>query len=160
MDIALVAVGRLKAGPERELCARYLDRASKSGARLGFRGFQVKEIPESRAPQALERLRQEETALLSAFETAGQCICLDASGEQADTGTLATRLAHAAEAGTSAIVFVVGGPDGLSEHVLQRADWRLAFGRLTWPHQLARVMLAEQLYRAMTILSGHPYHRA
>jgi 23S rRNA (pseudouridine1915-N3)-methyltransferase len=159
MDIAIVAVGRLKAGPERELCARYLDRARKAGKTLGFRGFGVQELPESRALRPAERIAQEEAAILTSLAKAGRAICLDARGELLDSEAFANVLGRGAEA-TARISFVIGGADGLGESILTAADRRLSFGRLTWPHQVARILLAEQLYRAMTILSGHPYHRA
>ncbi len=160
MDIALLAVGRLKAGPERELCNRYLERARKSGARLGFRGFSVKEIAESRAPRGEDRIAEEAEALARLIGQSGRIVCLEAGGEPMDSDQLARALARDAEAAVPLTTFVIGGPDGLGGPVVARADLRLSFGRATWPHQLVRVMLAEQLYRAMTILSGHPYHRA
>jgi 23S rRNA (pseudouridine1915-N3)-methyltransferase len=164
MDIGLLAVGRLKAGPERELCARYLERAQKSGTRLGFRGFTVKEVAESRAPRGEDRAAEEADALTRLIgQNGGQngrVVCLDAGGKPMSSDQLARSLARDAEMAMPLTSFVIGGPDGLGEPVLALADRRLSFGRATWPHQLVRVMLAEQLYRAMTILSGHPYHRA
>ncbi len=160
MNIDLAAVGRLKAGPETELCARYLERAGKVGRPLGFQGFSVVEIPESRAGRAADRLLQEEEGLLKAAEKGGFVICLDPAGELLDSEGLAAELSSAAMRATARIIFIVGGPDGIGDRLRSSTDRLLSFGRVTWPHQLARVLLAEQLYRAMTILSGHPYHRA
>ena len=159
MEISIVAVGRLKAGPERDLCARYLDRARKGGKALGFRGFAVQEIPESRAARSADRIAAE-TASIMTLLPGGRTICLDECGELLDSGAFAADLSRASSNGISRIVFVLGGPDGLGDRLKSRADRQFSLGRLTWPHQIARILLAEQLYRATTILSGHPYHRA
>jgi 23S rRNA (pseudouridine1915-N3)-methyltransferase len=159
VEVALAAIGRLKAGPESELCARYLDRARKTGRKLGLKGFTVSETPESRAARAGERLAQEEQALLATIGR-GQCVCLDAAGELIDSNAFAQMLGDGAAAALQRTTFVIGGADGLGNHILGFANRRLAFGRVTWPHQLVRILLAEQLYRAVTLLSGHPYHRA
>ena len=160
MEIAIVAIGRLKAGPESKLCARYLDRAGKTGKALGFRGFGVRELPESRASRPAERVAQEAAAIIGCLASGGRVVCLVAGGELLDSEEFARALERDAASAVPRAVFVIGGPDGLGEGVLAAADRRLSFGRLTWPHQIARILLAEQLYRAMTILSGHPYHRA
>jgi 23S rRNA (pseudouridine1915-N3)-methyltransferase len=160
MDVVVAAVGRLKAGPERELCDRYLDRARRSGRALGLRGFAVEEMPESRAARSDDRVVEEARALLERYAEGARLVCLDAGGELADSDAFAQALSKDADAAVPRTVFVIGGPDGLGRALLARADRRLSFGRLTWPHQLVRILLAEQLYRATTILSGHPYHRA
>ncbi len=160
MDVAIEAVGRLKAGPERELCERYLDRARKSGRALGLRGFTVEEIPESRATRAADRVAEEERALRHGIKDGDRVICLSIDGDLIDSDFLAGSLRKAAEAAVPRTLYVIGGPDGLGEGLRARADGTVSFGRMTWPHQLARVLLAEQLYRSTTILSGHPYHRA
>lgn len=160
MDLAIVAVGRLKAGPEAELCGRFLDRAGKTGRGLGFRGFEVTEIAEGRAARAVDRVAAEEQQLLNLLARRGRTVCLDPGGELLTSEEMASMLGQAAATATPRTAFVIGGPDGMGAGVLQAADLCLSFGRLTWPHQIVRVLLAEQLYRAMTILSGHPYHRA
>ena len=156
----MLAVGRLKSGPEADLCGRYLDRARKSGRALGFRGFAVQEIGESRTARTADRIAQEEEALLGLLGRSDRTICLNAEGELLDSEAFAAMLSRDAGAAISRMAFVIGGPDGLGEKIVAAAERRLSFGRLTWPHQMVRIMLAEQLYRAMTILSGHPYHRA
>ena len=160
MEIALLAVGRLKAGPESELCARYLDRARKTGRGLGFRGFGVQELAESRAVRTADRIAEEEALLLGGLGKGGKIVCLDEGGDLLDSEAFATMLGRDAAAAIPRTMFVVGGPDGLGPSLKDRADRNISFGRVTWPHQIVRVLLAEQLYRAMTILSGHPYHRA
>jgi 23S rRNA (pseudouridine1915-N3)-methyltransferase len=159
MDVVILAVGRLKSGPESELCARYLDRATKLGPGLGFQGWQVHEIRESRATETLAR-KAEEGAQIRAAVGGGRLVCLDERGEDLDSAGLADWLRGEADAGRARAVFAIGGADGLDPALAGAADRRVAFGRQTWPHQLVRIMLAEQLYRAMTILAGHPYHRA
>ena len=160
MEVVIEAVGRLKAGPERELCERYLGRARKSGRALGLRGFAVEEVAESRAVRAKDRLAEEERVLLQRIERGDRVVCLAIDGDLTDSDSLAASLAKDAGSAVPRTLFVIGGADGLGEGLLKRADRRLSFGRATWPHQLARILLAEQLYRTMTILSGHPYHRA
>ena len=156
----MLAVGRLKAGPERELCERYLERARGIGPKLGLRGFAVEEVPESRAPRADDRIASEGAALSARLLPVDRLVCLDAKGELIDSAGFAAALTKDAGASVARTVFVIGGPDGLGSAILGRSHRRMSFGRMTLPHQLVRVMLAEQLYRAATILSGHPYHRA
>jgi 23S rRNA (pseudouridine1915-N3)-methyltransferase len=160
LEISLLAVGRLKAGPERELCERYLERARKSGPKLGLRGFEVEEIPESRAGRANDRIASEDATLVARLADIDRVVCLDAKGEHTDSAGFAAALARDAAASVARTVFVIGGPDGLGRAILARSGRKLSFGRMTLPHQLVRVVLAEQFYRATTILSGHPYHRA
>ena len=160
MEISIFAVGRLKSGPESELCTRYLERARKSGRGLGFRGFEVHELAESHAARPAERIAQEEDALLAALPRGGRTLCLDAEGELIDSEGFAASFSSDAAAAVPHTRFVIGGPDGLGDKVKASADRLISFGRVTWPHQIVRILLAEQLYRSMTILSGHPYHRA
>ncbi|MEJ0018706.1 MAG: 23S rRNA (pseudouridine(1915)-N(3))-methyltransferase RlmH [Acetobacteraceae bacterium] len=148
--LRLIAVGRLRNCPEAELFARY-------NARLRP-GFVVTEIAEARGAPA-EVKRREGEALLAALPEPGFAIALDASGVTPDSG----ELAHLLErwlAGGRPVCFLIGGAEGLSGGVIARADFALSLGRLTWPHFLARAMLAEQVYRARSIAAGHPYHRA
>jgi len=158
MRLAILAVGRLKRGPETELAARYLDRAARTGRGLGFTGWEVQEIRESRAADASAR-KAEEAEQIRAAAGAARLVCLDEGGDDLTSQGLAEWLRAAADSGADA-AFAIGGADGLDPALVAAGDRRIAFGRQTWPHQLVRIMLAEQLYRAMTILSGHPYHRA
>jgi 23S rRNA (pseudouridine1915-N3)-methyltransferase len=156
--VTIAAIGRLKAGPERELFDRFVGRAHDAGRRLGL-VFDQREYPESRAGSGDLRKAQEADQLAQAFAGGSAVIALDERGTAHDSRGFADRIARWRDGGKEQIVFVLGGADGLAPALTERADLRLAFGKLTWPHQLARVMLAEQLYRAVTILSGHPYHR-
>lgn len=158
MRITIAAVGRLKAGPERELFERYLDRANDAGRKLAL-SFDLRETPESRAGSAVARKDQEAAALLGLIPAEAVQIALDEKGVSLDSPAFAARLAAWRDGGKERIAFIIGGADGLADSLLAKASMKLAFGRQTWPHQLVRLMLAEQLYRAVTILSGHPYHR-
>jgi 23S rRNA (pseudouridine1915-N3)-methyltransferase len=160
VKLRIVAVGRLKHGPERELAERYLSRAADVGNGLGFRSFDVREIAESRAHDTDARKADEARAIAAQLDPGATVFCLDEHGQNLDSAALAAAIAKRRDGGTPEIVFVVGGADGLSPELLRQSHVKLAFGAVTWPHQLVRVMLLEQIYRAMTILSGHPYHRA
>jgi len=159
MRIVIAAVGRLKAGPDRELAERYRDRAIKAGRALGVRGLDVIEIRESRAREAERRVTEEAIALANAIPSDAITVRLDSRGENASSDSFAGRLRGWRDGGREAVCFVIGGADGLAPGLQDNADTILAFGLATWPHQLVRIMLMEQIYRAMTILSGHPYHR-
>ncbi|MCB1507839.1 MAG: 23S rRNA (pseudouridine(1915)-N(3))-methyltransferase RlmH [Hyphomicrobiaceae bacterium] len=159
MQIGIVAIGRVKAGAEKGLCERYLERAAASGRALGLGPVSVREIGESRAGSAAARKREEAAALLAGVGEDDLVIALDERGEQISSEGFSGLLDRARETRKRA-VFIIGGADGLDAAVRKRADHTLAFGAITLPHQIARAILLEQIYRAMTILSGHPYHRA
>lgn len=144
----LIAVGKLRAGPEAELFARY-------NARLRP-GLAVTEVAEG-AGAASEAKRREGASLLAALPIAGFAVALDLGGDAPGSAGLARLLARW-QARTPC--FLVGGAEGLDAAVLARADHALSLGPMTWPHMLVRVMLAEQLFRAQSMLAGHPYHRA
>jgi 23S rRNA (pseudouridine1915-N3)-methyltransferase len=158
--IIVAAIGRLKKGPETELAARYAKRAGQTGRSLGLRDIEIVEIRESRAAEAEKRMIEESIALANVIPAGSAVVLLDSRGENLDSPALAGRLAQWRDDNRSAAVFVIGGPDGLAPTLTVGAALRLAFGAATWPHQLVRVMLLEQIYRAATILTGHPYHRA
>lgn len=158
MRIGLIAVGRMKQGPERELVARYLDRATAAGKTLGLTGFAVTELTESRAGSSQSRKTEEAKAIAAALPE-GIVIALDEHGKTQGSEDFAHRLARWRDDGKPAVSFVIGGADGLDPAFIKAATLTLSFSPLTWPHQLVRIMFAEQLYRATTILSGHPYHR-
>jgi 23S rRNA (pseudouridine1915-N3)-methyltransferase len=160
MRIVIAAVGRLKQGPERELAASYRKRAEATGRASGLRAIEVIEIRESRA-QDIERRRLEESiAIANIIPDGAVVIVLDGRGENLDSAALAGLLREWRAEDRAVVCFIVGGADGLAPSLLARAQLKLAFGKATWPHQLMRIMLLEQIYRAATMLSGHPYHRA
>ena len=149
----------MKQGPERELVSRYLDRAVASGKPLGLTGFSVTELTESRAGSAASRKTDEARALRDQVSGSVRLVTLDEHGATMGSEDLAKRIGRWRDDGVQTLAFVIGGPDGLAPDFVKQADLSLSFSPLTWPHQLVRIMLAEQLYRATTILSGHPYHR-
>jgi len=159
MRIVVAAVGRLKAGPDRELSERYRDRAAKVGRLLGVRAVDIIEIKESRAGDGVRRLTEEGIALATAMPNDAIRVILDNRGENISSESLADSIRGWRDGGHQAVGFAIGGPDGLAAGLRDNAKLILAFGAITWPHQLVRIMLMEQIYRAMTILSGHPYHR-
>ena len=158
MRIGIFAVGKLKQGPERELCARYVERAKLSGKALGLTGFDISEHPESRGSSADVRKAEEGRAFRSSLPE-GVIVTLDEGGKTLSSEKFAKQIERWRDDGKPAVSFVIGGADGLDPGVIAAADMTLSFSPLTWPHQLVRIMLAEQLYRAVTILTGHPYHR-
>ena len=160
MRIQIAAVGKLKTGPERDLCDRYIDRAGKSGRALGITRVDIRELTESRAGRSDDRRAEEARDLLAGLGDGAVLIALDERGDSPSSDAFATLIARARDRGTGEMVFAIGGADGHGPALLQRADHRIAFGAMTWPHQIVRILLAEQIYRSMTILSGHPYHRA
>lgn len=160
MRIGIIAVGRMKNGPERELVARYLDRAQASGRQIGLSGFAITELAESRAGNPQTRKLEEAKAIQAALPDGAVAIALDETGKAIDSEVFATSIGDWRDGGKQDLVFIIGGPDGLAPEIRQRADKTIAFSPLTWPHQIVRILLAEQIYRASTILSNHPYHRS
>jgi 23S rRNA (pseudouridine1915-N3)-methyltransferase len=160
MRLIVIAVGRLKQGPERELAERYATRFEDAGRKLGFRGLDIREIAESRAREAAARIAEEAAAISAAIPDNSVLVALDERGENIDSAAFARRLGQWRDQAIAHTIFAIGGADGLSPELRGKAKLRVAFGAATWPHQMVRVMLLEQLYRAATILAGHPYHRA
>ena len=151
MRIRILCVGRMKDGPERELVDDYLMRAQKSGKSLGYRAVEEIEIPSS--------TKDDEGTRLLAKHGQGILIRLDERGEAWGSQDLSKRLARWRDAGEDAVSFVIGGADGTSPAIAAAARHTISFGIQTWPHRLVRVMIAEQVYRALSIEAGSPYHR-
>ena len=150
MRIRILCVGRLKDGPERELVDDYLQRAQKSGKPLGYRAVEEIELASSSKEDEGERLIAKHTGVL---------VRLDERGEAWTSQDLSKRQAKWRDSGEEAASFVIGGADGTSPAVAKAARHTISFGVQTWPHRLVRVMLAEQIYRALSIEAGSPYHR-
>lgn len=144
LAIEILAGGRAKNAPETELALSYLERARDAGRPLGFASFTLKEADERRP---------------DAFQTDGFVIAMDERGRSIASVEFSRLLAKWRDADETRVTFLIGGSDGLPADTKARARMTLAFGTQTWPHLLVRSMLAEQIYRAITILSGHPYHR-
>jgi 23S rRNA (pseudouridine1915-N3)-methyltransferase len=143
-------VGRIGRGPEAELFARYTGRLRPS--------LVTTEIAEGRGSPA-EIKRREAAALLAALPESAIAVALDLGGVTPDSGEWAASLTRWLDSGKP-VCFIIGGAEGLDASVIARADHVVSLGRMTWPHMLVRVMLAEALFRARAIASGHPYHRA
>jgi 23S rRNA (pseudouridine1915-N3)-methyltransferase len=159
MRVLVIAIGRLKQGPERELAETYRKRAQAIGRTLGLRDIEIVEIRESRAADAERRRVEESIAAANVIPERAIIVSLDERGENLDSAAFAALLRQWRAEDPPAVCFVIGGADGVAASLRQRAKLTLAFGAATWPHQLVRIMLLEQLYRAATILAGHPYHR-
>jgi 23S rRNA (pseudouridine1915-N3)-methyltransferase len=156
--LAVIAVGKLKSGPERDLVERYRDRAAALGRSSGFSPLEIAELPESRAPREADRRVEEGRAILERAGS-GALVVFDERGRALASEAFAKQLEAWRDGGGAAVNFAVGGADGLDQAVRDRAALVLSFGALTLPHQLVRVLVLEQLYRGLTILAGHPYHR-
>jgi 23S rRNA (pseudouridine1915-N3)-methyltransferase len=159
MRVVVIAIGRLKQGPERELAERYRERFDDIGRKLGFRGLEIHEISESRARDAATRIAEEAAAISALIPEKHALVALDERGKSIDSAAFARHLGRFRDEARD-VIFVIGGADGLSPELRGKAKLTIAFGAATWPHQMVRVMLLEQIYRAATILAGHPYHRA
>ncbi len=159
MNLIVAAVGRMKKGPERDLAERYRERAAKAGRAVGIQDVEIVEVAESRSREANRRMIEESIALAQLISDDAVTVVLDQRGESLDSARFTSTLQRWRDNGRPAAVFVIGGADGLAPSLTEKVDLRLAFGAATWPHQLVRIMLLEQLYRAVTILAGHPYHR-
>ncbi len=159
MRLLVIAIGRLKQGPERELAERYRERFDDIGKKLGFRGLDIHELPESRARDAPSRIAEEGAAITALIPDKSVLVALDERGDNVDSAGFSRQLGQWRDQSVANGIFIIGGADGLLPEFRRKAKLRLAFGAATWPHQMVRVMLLEQLYRAATILAGHPYHR-
>ena len=155
MRVHICAVGRLRTGPERALIDDYLMRLERSGRALGLGPVQVHEVEDRKGGGMAA-----EAALLERVIPNGALICtLDERGTLMTSPEFAERLGGWRDAGRGDLALVIGGADGIAPALRARADFSLSFGKMVWPHMLVRVMLAEQLYRAASILAGSPYHR-
>lgn len=155
MRVHLVVVGRLRAGPERDLVDDYLTRFDRTGRALGLGPAQVIEVEDKKGGGM-----PAEAALLEKAIPNGALICiLDERGKVQSSPQFADMLAGWRDTGRQDVAFVIGGADGIDPAFRAKADAALSFGKMVWPHMLVRVMLTEQLYRAASILAGAPYHR-
>lgn len=152
MDIIIACIGHMKPSPELDLLSKYIKQTRWNVV--------VREFEDKKPGSVEERKKREGALLLSTVPAAAKIVVMDERGKLLSSEKFAKRLGDWQDESVPAVVFLIGGADGHSEEIRKKADLVLAFGEMTWPHMLARVMLAEQIYRAKTILDGHPYHRA
>lgn len=159
MRLFIVAVGRLKKGPEQELVKRYADRIKKAGKSVGLSAIETVELVESRASDSNTRKFQEAQEIKSRLPDNTVIWVFDERGKNPRSQEFAKSLEKGLDQGTSNLALVIGGPDGLDKTFREDAHQILSFGAMTLPHQLVRVLVHEQIYRAITIMTNHPYHR-
>ena len=155
MRVYICAVGRLRTGPEADLLKDYLTRFERSGRPHSLTLGDIREVEDKKG----KGMEAEAELLLRAIPDGATVVAMDERGQVLSSPEFAGRIAEWRDDGVSDLAFVIGGADGLSKQLRQRANFKLSFGRMVWPHMLARVMLSEQLYRASSILAGAPYHR-
>jgi 23S rRNA (pseudouridine1915-N3)-methyltransferase len=152
LRITIAAIGRAPRGPERDLYDHYAGRIRWPLA--------LRELDEKRKLPPAQLMQREGELLLEAAPAGAVLVALDRRGKVLDSEAFAARLAQWRDTSVSDLTFLIGGADGHTEQLLRKASLVLSFGAMTWPHLLARGMLAEQIYRAQQLLAGHPYHRA
>jgi 23S rRNA (pseudouridine1915-N3)-methyltransferase len=155
MRLTLAAIGRTRSGPEREMVADYLARAERTGRGVGLTAARLAEAE----PRGSAGPEAEAEALRRVVPAGAVTVCLDERGQRLSSPDLAGAIAAWRDAGRRDVAFIIGGADGLDPGFVAEADLVLSLGPMVWPHLLARVMVAEQLYRAASILAGTPYHR-
>lgn len=155
MRLTITAVSRVRSGPERELVDDYLSRATAAGRAIGLGPAGENEIDN----RSLTDRTAESKALADAIPAGAKCVFLDERGKDLTARDFAAKIGGWRDEGVRETVFLIGGADGLDRSVLPQPDLVLAYGKTVWPHKLVRVMLAEQLYRGVSILAGMPYHR-
>ncbi len=159
MRVTVACIGRLK-GAEQELCERYQKRLNSAGKQVSFDALVIRELGESKKGSVVARKDDEAQMLLAKLPDKGQFFCLDEKGKNFTTTDFSKKIMRLRDDGIRDISFVLGGADGLSSNILGKSNGLVSLGGMTMPHGLARVVLLEQLYRIMTLWSGHPYHRA
>jgi 23S rRNA (pseudouridine1915-N3)-methyltransferase len=158
--LTIIAIGRMKAGPERELVARYAKRLAGLAPSLGITQLDWREFSESRARRMEDRRAEEAKTIAAALPKGAWLTLLDERGAALSSEQWAVEIRKAKDSSVPAYAVAIGGPDGFDPPLRDRARSIVSFGAMTWPHQLVRVMASEQLYRALSILAGLPYHRA
>jgi len=158
MDITILAIGRLK-GPEQQLCERYVARIKAMGRSLGFGDCRLLAFNEGRGGSLKARQSAEAQVLLQKVPDKSVLVALDEHGQNMSSQVFSKQLARFRDESVGPLVFVLGGPDGHGPELLQRAVLKLSLSPMTMPHGLARVVCCEQIYRALTIIANHPYHR-
>ncbi|MCA0304597.1 MAG: 23S rRNA (pseudouridine(1915)-N(3))-methyltransferase RlmH [Proteobacteria bacterium] len=152
MKLTIAAIGKAGRGPERDLYEHYAGRIRWP--------LVLRELEEKKKLGPAEMMRREGELLLAATPAGATLVALDRRGPVLDSQGFADRLGRWRDNAVGDVAFLVGGAEGHAEPLLKKASLVMSFGAMTWPHLLARAMLAEQIYRAQQMLAGHPYHRA
>jgi 23S rRNA (pseudouridine1915-N3)-methyltransferase len=160
MRLHILAVGYSRGTPEGALAEDFVGRAQAMGRRMGFSAIVCEELAVSKQRERKKRMEDEAERLARRVPDGAHVVLLDAKGRGMTSEDFAEMLGALRDAGTRDLCFVIGGPDGLAPLPGKKSGRSLAFGPQTWPHLMVRAMLTEQIYRAVTILAGHPYHRA
>jgi 23S rRNA (pseudouridine1915-N3)-methyltransferase len=158
MRLTLACVGKLKTGPEKAMCEDYASRIPKIGKSIGIKSLTITERMESQRASVEERMAEESEALLASMPGA-DLVVFDERGKALSSLQFAKLIETRLAGGVGDLAFLVGGPDGHGAAMRKKASVVIALGSMTWPHRLVRVMVLEQIYRAVTILVKHPYHR-
>lgn len=152
MDVQISAIGRIKPSPEKDLIDKYVKQTRRK--------IVIREFEDKKASSKEERMRREGEMLLESVPAGAKIVVMDERGKTMPSVDFARVMRKYEDGGAPCVCFLIGGADGHPDFVRAKADMLLSFGQMTWPHFLARVLLSEQVYRAQTILDGHPYHRA
>lgn len=160
MRISILAIGQSKPSPEQTLCDDYLRRLQHQGRGVGITDAVCKTLPEAKRGSAAQRKSDESDRLAAQVPTKAKRIVLSERGRQLASKAFADHISRMLDDGTGDLCFLIGGPDGHADGLEREADLLLSLGAMTWPHRLVRAMLLEQIYRAVTIIANHPYHRA
>ncbi len=159
MKLTIAAIGRMKAGPMADLVETYASRTRQTGRPAGIAALNIVDFAESRKPTANARMSEEAGVLLAACPAGATLIAFDETGKSLTSQQFAKLMQNELDGGTQDLVMAIGGPDGHGAEIHEKARHVISFGKMTWPHMLARVLLSEQIYRVVTILVNHPYHR-
>lgn len=159
MQINILAIGRMKKGSDTDLYNRYIERLKFSAKNQGFFFNKLIEIPESQKNNPLERKKEEAEKIISFLKLHDFIVFFDEKGKNYSSKEFSDLLEKKKNTGKKSSLFIIGGADGFSKDLYSKMETIISFGKMTFPHQLVRILLAEQLYRAMTILGNHPYHR-
>jgi 23S rRNA (pseudouridine1915-N3)-methyltransferase len=160
LRLHIAAIGKLKTGPEKMLANDYAGRIEVFGRKAGITSLKIGEWPESQNPNVKTRMEEEAKILWSAVPSSTITFVLDERGKSHSSEEFAALIRKHADQGANDLSFLLGGPDGHDATTRTKANHIIALGAMTWPHRLARIMLLEQIYRSLTIMMNHPYHRS
>ena len=158
MKLKVISIGQLKNNPILEIQKDYESRILNLSKSVGIKSIEIKELPISKKSSIKERQKEEEKIISQHIKQDNLNVFLDGKGENINSVDISQIISESSFNGKD-LVFFIGGPDGFDEKIIKVANKIISFGKVTWPHKLIRIMLLEQLYRGITILNNHPYHR-